>query len=175
MFLKAVPGWMVTRYTHNNVTRLTLRPNSSSSPGEALRWVALFAGTTCCVGLAWAFAGVWLILPFAGIEAALVSYFIVRVNQCSRDSHLLIMGPAQVHITVSDREGARSMTLSRSDARLLVALDCAPDQEVLRVCDRQHWLEIGQFLTTQDRRQFIGHVKTLGLPVQSFDASRLKI
>jgi uncharacterized membrane protein len=127
------------------------------------------------VGLAWAFVGVWLILPFAGIEAALVSYFLVRVNQSSRDSHLLIMGPAQVHITVTDRDGAHSLTLSRSDTRLLVALDCAPEQEVLRVCDHHQWLEVGQFLTLQDRRKFIGHVKTLGLPVLSFDASRLKI
>lgn len=49
------------------------RPNRSLSKRGRLLWLALIASSTTLVGLAAVAMGAWLILPFAGLEVALVS------------------------------------------------------------------------------------------------------
>ena len=72
----------------NNITnthRILLRPNQSISWRLSLIFICFIAITCLSIGVAFAFLGATLILPFAGLEVILVSicvYIVLRKSYC---------------------------------------------------------------------------------------------
>ena len=100
---------MDTRYTPENETgeglRVLVRPNRSLS----LRaMVVLFAGIAAFVitiGIGFSLAGAWLVLPFAGLEVAVVAAVLYLLMRHADDHDLIII--RQDHVIVVRRRGGR--------------------------------------------------------------------
>ena len=59
---------MITRMDTPQSVVIRLQPNNSSSAVSRLMFLVIVGGTTLLVAIGWAVVGVWLILPFAGLE-----------------------------------------------------------------------------------------------------------
>jgi uncharacterized membrane protein len=86
-------------------TRLVIGPNASLSAGQAL---GFFAGLSAvCLAIAGGFAwmGLWLILPFAGLELAAVGAALVVVIRRNRYREVLVFEGERLRLEVG-RVGA---------------------------------------------------------------------
>ena len=100
---------MDTRHTPEKETgdglRVLIRPNRSLSPwGMAVlfAWMAAFALT---IGIGFSLAGAWLVLPFAGLEMAVVAVALYWLFRHADDHELIVIGSDTV--TVFRRHGGR--------------------------------------------------------------------
>ncbi len=71
---------------------LFAKPNRSLTPAGRLLWLALMASTTMLVAVAGFAIGAWLILPFAGLEIALVWVAFRFIAQHDGDYETLTVG-----------------------------------------------------------------------------------
>lgn len=54
--------------------KITVQPNNSLSVKHAIRLVAGLAAISMSVGVGFAFAGAWMVLPFAGLEVVAIAH-----------------------------------------------------------------------------------------------------
>src|SRR5690606_5858871 len=104
----------------DDCTIVTLLPNRSASWAEMRLYLLLICGTTLAVGLFWAFVGFWAILPFSGLEAALVAWLLYRVCQASYQRQVITCSPQQVLVQFGSHFPRRSWRLERERTRLAV-------------------------------------------------------
>ena len=148
------------------VRRLVLTAPCSLTPRTARWFVGSMAAATLGVAGFFTLQGFWPVLPFAGLEIALLSW---AVNASMRD------GARRQTITIS----AESVTIERHDARgnrlsvfprhwVRVKLHAPPaalHPSRLTLESHGRVCEVGEFLTEDDRRglavrlkQFVGNV-----------------
>ena len=54
--------------------KVTVRPNSSLSASNTIKLVCALAAISMTVGVGFALAGAWMVLPFAGLEVVAIAY-----------------------------------------------------------------------------------------------------
>ena len=82
----------------NNTHRILLRPNRSTSWRLSLFFIGFIAVTCLSIGIAFAFLGATLILPFAGLEVLFVSICVYLVLRNSYRQEVIIMTQDKLRI-----------------------------------------------------------------------------
>ena len=145
---------MVEAHSEQQRHIITLRPNRSLSWPQAQRWLWLLAIPVATVALGWWLAGVWMILPFAGLELGLLWLVMVMVagQTCRRE--VLIIEADRIVVHQGRHYPETLWVLSRPQAHLQVT---HPEKEVdmleLQLVDQDFRLAIGGQLNQDDRRQ----------------------
>lgn len=157
---------MVLSETRAGTTVITLRPHLSADWRQVKRFMALIAAVVFVVAAAWSAAGIWLALPFAGLEVGLVCFLMHRV--CFRLSYLyqrITIEPERVLIEQGVRgPPRRRWELSRPDAHLHVILPArSVDLPRLILRDDESGLEVGAFLHGEGREQARRALRGAGL------------
>ena len=125
------------------------RPNRSLSPAEKVLWLGLLCGPAMLIAVFFALAGIWLVLPFAGIEVMLLVWAFREISRGDQDFECLTVGQGQwmyqARIQGEGTQGQGSLAWlkveeSRTRGRLEVAL---------RYSGRQ--IVIGRFLPEDQR------------------------
>jgi len=166
------PTTMVHSSRHANTTIITLLPNRSASWAETRLFLLLICGTTLAVGLFWAFVGLWAILPFSGLEAALVTFLLYRVCQATYQRQVITCSPDAVLVQFGSRFPKRSWTLQRERTHLALTTARHPlDAPGLRIYDPGHSIELGSFLNKDDKELAVQALKSAGLQVRSHDST----
>jgi len=80
------------------VYRVLIRPNQALSPSAIVYVVAGFAILSLSIGIAFAARGMWLVLPFAGLEVALFAIAFWSVTRSARDYDLVCVD--NPHVTL---------------------------------------------------------------------------
>lgn len=128
---------------------VVLKRNCSISPASLLRVFVLVALVSIGIGAAFAFAGAWLILPFAGLEvAALGAAFVLNgrhacdYERIERERDTLLVEVAQAGRIARYRLDPRCarVGIGRGASLVLSDRDCA--------------LEVGRHLDAQSRAGF---------------------
>ena len=100
---------MDTRYTPENEAgdglRVLVRPNRSLSRRAMLVVFAGVAAFVITLGIGFSLAGAWLVLPFAGLEVAVVGAVLYLLFRHADDHDLIIIHHDRV--TVVRRQGGR--------------------------------------------------------------------
>ena len=132
---------------------LVLTPRCSLTPKSARIFIAVVGGTTFAVAGMFAAQGLWPVLPFAGLEVALLVWAVrASLREGSRRETIEIdeqritirrFGPRGEHFSVFPRHGSR-VTLRTPQTAL------HPSRLVLE--SRGRACEVGRFLT-EDARQ----------------------
>ena len=65
--------------------KITVKPNNSLSVKNSIRLVAGLAAMSMLVGVGFALAGAWMVLPFAGLEVIAIAYAFFYMYQRSHD------------------------------------------------------------------------------------------
>ena len=132
--------------------RFVLRPNQSMSWRGNLIFLAGLFGLFAVTGAAFAFMGFWPVLPFAGLELALVAYALYRVSHACQVCEVISIDERSVTIEKGRRRPETSDVFQRTWARLQWRRSRSrlhPNRLFVRSHGR--WVEIGRFLTEEER------------------------
>ena len=129
-----------------------VRPNRSL---PVAGMVALFVGLSALpltIGIAFAVMGVWMVLPFAILEVAVLALLVRWLYRHIDDCELVVIGPERVRVTrrVGTKESRHEF--QRYWAR--VRLDrgqTGRDPTRLRIGSHGRYIDIGAGITEEDR------------------------
>lgn len=159
---------MVLCTTDNDATVISLIPNRSSSWGETRLLLFLLCGTTLAIGVFWALSGAWVVLPFSGLEAALIAWVLYRVCYMTYQRQVITCSPQRLLVQTGAHFPKRSWELERTRAHLSVTDARHPlDPVRLRLVDGNHSIELGSFLNRDDKAAALRALKGAGLQVRS--------
>ncbi len=143
-------------------TQIIISPNASLGRGAAVGALAVISLTTLAVGLAWTLAGFWLVLPFAGLEVAvLVAVFRYLLRQ-GQFREVIRIGAERITVQTGRGRPERECHLPRPWTRVV----CEPGRFRgypcrlwLRAGGRQ--VEVGSCLTDREREALWQRLKAL--------------
>jgi uncharacterized membrane protein len=130
---------------------LTLKRNCSMSPQALLRLLGALAFFSVGIGVGFALAGAWLVLPFAGVEAlALAAAFHLCCRHAGDLERIRILGGC-VLVEMRDGEAHRSCELERAWVR--IAERETGGEYRLTLSARNTEVEIGRHLDHARKRE----------------------
>jgi uncharacterized membrane protein len=162
---------MVTSHTDAGTTVITLLPNRSASWAQTRFFVLVVCATTLIIGLFWTLNGAWMVLPFSGLEAALVAFLMYRVCQATYQRQVITCMPEQILVQFGTHFPKRSWKLPRSGAHLSVTDAPHPlTPRTLQLVDGSHSIELGSFLNQDDKEEALRTLRQAGLHVRHFNS-----
>lgn len=128
--------------------RVILRRNCSISPRDLLLAYGMLAALTAGIAGGFALLGAWLILPFAGLEIALLAVAFWLTARHAGDREDIELARGRLRIEVREAERVRHYEL---DARL-ARVRCEEGRVMLRAPQAE--LELGRHLEAEARAGF---------------------
>ncbi|MFQ3199093.1 MAG: putative membrane protein [Paraglaciecola sp.] len=151
-------------------TVLTLSPNRSANWHQNKILILVIATVVMIIALAWSYMGVWLVLPFAGCEIALLSYLMYRVSYNSYQKQVITITPHTLMLQTGIYYPRQQWIFKRPDIHITI-VETQPDNEFattrLNLHGQQWIIELGTFLNQQDRKMALGYLQQQGLRVFS--------
>ncbi len=160
---------MVLSSQQASSSTLTLLPNRSATWAETRLSLLLICGTMLAIGTFWAFIGAWMILPFSGIEAALVAFFLYRVCLATYQRQVITFSPGEILVQVGRHFPKRSWHFNRESCFLELTHPRHPHAPLgIEISDGKQTLELGSFLNKQDKETALGKLKDAGLFIRTY-------
>ncbi|MEE4360888.1 MAG: DUF2244 domain-containing protein [Pseudomonadales bacterium] len=142
--------------------RIVLRPNRSWSWRANLLFVAGLACVSLTIGIGFLLNGYWLILPFGVLETGLLAACLYYCVRRTHRQEVLTFSEDELLIERGRRGPEQRHVFKRLFARIFVR---APRHRwyATQIAVRSHGreVEIGSFLTDDDKRTLIGHLRTM--------------
>lgn len=155
--LECDPAVRATRY------RKLIRPNRSLSRRGLWLLIAIYALLSVSVGIGFGLAlGAWLILPFFGLEVAVIAVVAVIVTRRAGDYELVMLDPERLRL-VRRTAGRRScIEFQRYWARIALASgECGWYPSRLFITSHGRSVEFGAAMAEHDRRALAQELKGL--------------
>lgn len=135
----------------------------------ALAWrqrrvaLALLSAPPLTLGLAFAAAGAWLVLPFAGVEIAVLVWAFREIERCAGDYERITVAGDTLTIETVERSVRRREEFSRHWAQVLVEAPCRRAGPRVCVRSRGRTREVGRGLPPAERLDLAKElIKSLG-------------
>ncbi len=143
---------------------ISLQPNRSADWVHNKWLMAGMAGVALIIATMWAFFGIWIVFPFAGIEVGLLCYLLYRVSHNTYRTQTLSFEKDYVHIQ-SNQKSSPTVTLSRRDTHLEMS-ESPRDWYLpqLALVTPEHSIRVGEFLNQADRHRLYEEIKNIGIP-----------
>ena len=129
---------------------LTLKRNCSISPAGLAGAFAALALLAIAIGIAFALAGAWLVLPFAGLEALLLGVAFVLTARHATDYERIELDSGRLRIEVARARSTACYELDAQRASLRLEKNEGRGARLVLRVPRQE-LEIGRHLDEQSR------------------------
>lgn len=132
--------------------RIELLPHCALTPSQARSFFGLVAATSLTVAAFFVAAGYWPVLPFAGLELALLAFALGSSLRRRHHTQTVEIDEAAVVVTTRGPAGVQKTQFSRHWAR--VTLHGPQGWRPGRLLIESHGraCEIGAFLTEEERR-----------------------
>lgn len=133
--------------------RYLIEPNRSMGRRGACWLVLAVAGVSFAVAGTLALRyGAWPILPFAGLEVALLAFVIFRVQAVGHNQEVLVLGESFVDLTRRHGREIDSFRFNRHWVRVKLCKPRARNpHNRLEIGSHGKFVEIGSFLTDEER------------------------
>jgi uncharacterized membrane protein len=143
-------------------TRIEIRPNCSLSPRGARLFMLSVVVASLSIALPISLLGFWLVLPFAGLEIALVAWAL-RTSMARRfERQTIIISEQTVAIEDVAQQQSRCVEFPRHWAQVRIRAGGSPlhpSRLTVESHGRRH--EIGRFLNEQERRSLAVRLRSL--------------
>jgi len=141
-----------TAATGDTLRRIELLPNCSLTTADAWRFFGLVAFTSLSIAGFFVANGYWPVLPFAGLELALLAFALA--TSLKRRHYLETVEISDSDITITSRgpRGDRATVFSRHWARVTLRGPRGWQPARLLIESHGRACEIGAFLTEEERR-----------------------
>ncbi|WP_218355297.1 DUF2244 domain-containing protein [Alteromonas lipotrueiana] len=144
---------MIRITQRHQTTEILMRPNRSASWRETKTVWLVFFLVVLVIAMAWAAAGVWIVLPFAGIELGLLGYLMYRTNWQTYQQQRLIISPSLL-VLEHDYHRHQTVKLARCHCQITVTETEGHWQLPLYViCCQGRQYPVGAFLNLNDLKQ----------------------
>ncbi|OEY65387.1 DUF2244 domain-containing protein [Marinobacter sp. X15-166B] len=158
---------MVRHVRLKHGSRLLLTPNRSLSwRGNVRVWLAL-SSLSLGIAVAAAWAGAWVVLPFAGLELAALGYAIYYTAQQCQLQEVLDISTETLHLEKGRRYKQMEWDLPRQHTR--VTLIEPPPPSVTRprlvLIYRDLEISLASFLNSDDTRHLLATLRRLGIRI----------
>jgi uncharacterized membrane protein len=151
-FALIAPRELAFREVHGGFS-LTLKRNCSISPSSLACVFVALAAVVLAIGIGFAIAGAWLILPFAGLEVLLLGGAFVLYARRAADYERIALERGSLKVEVAE---GRRLERYELDARQ-VRVEVEGSRVLLREAGEA--LELGRHLDEQSRRVFGAELK----------------
>lgn len=140
---------------------IELIPNCSLTPRQALGFFASLCIVSFTIAGFFAVQGLWPILPFAGLEMALLGWALNASLKRRGYTQTITMTDSNIEVVTRNQRGATTAAFARHWARvrLIKARGWHPSRLVIEAHGRS--CEIGALLTEEERRSL--YARLLGL------------
>lgn len=130
---------------------VTTQPNVSLSYGHRLLCFTAIGATTLGVALMFAFHGIWMILPFAGLEIALLGWAFHHLNCHAHDFERITFDANSITIEAHDHKIVYRTEFQRYWVRVILRV--SPITRRARLYLRSHGreIEVGRFMSDEER------------------------
>ncbi len=154
---------LVTRTSEQELS-VRLCPNRSATWQQTKWLIALMGLVIFIIAVGWLVAGVWVILPFAGIETGLLAFLFYRVSKSTYQYQDIIIKPESILVSVGKR--APVLTLPRNSSHLaFYEGETEWHLPELQLVSPPHNIVIGQFLNHADRHRLRHILSDAGIMV----------
>ncbi len=155
---------MVTTKSSQDGIIITLSPNRSATMRQTRGVIFLISTFVLIIAVGWAWVGVYYILPFAGLEVALLAYFMQKVCYSTYEKEVITIKQEQVIIHSGLHSIEHTMLMKRSDTQVVVSEPDNPSEPIeLNLTDSTSRYEIGTFLNQGDKIATRKALKQAGL------------
>ena len=158
---------MVTTSSHTSPGpglkyRLELIPNCSLTPRGARIFVGSVAALTFGVALFFALQGFWPVLPFAGLEVALLTWAVRASRRKGSQREVILVSDENVVIERRGPGGSWRTVFPRHWSRVTLRdPQAALHPSRLTIASHGRACEVGRFLTEEERRGLADRLRRL--------------
>ena len=129
-----------------------LKRNCSISPAALARVFAFLVAVTLGIGIGFAAAGAWLVLPFAGVEVALLAAAFLTNGRHAADYERIERNGERLTVEISSAGRTERHEMSVRETRVRVARQGDAVRVWLSSSGREY--EVGRHLQEQGRVEF---------------------
>jgi len=154
-------GMVETRLNqHDSGGHIVLSPNRSVSWRDNVLFLYIVCGLALCIGISFSLMGMWMVLPFTGLEvAALIGVVYYVAHKCRR---IEVISVEDGHVLV-ERGYTRPQFSWRSEMFWTRLIVLKPDRpwHPLRIFlrGRGNQIEVGTFLNEADKKLLIKQLR----------------
>ena len=146
----------------NNTHRILLRPNRSTSWRLSIFFIGFLALTCLSIGIAFAFLGATLILPFAGLEVIFISICVYLVLLNSYRQEVIVMTQDKLRIESGIGKSKKIIEYFRMWSYLLVERPRHPWYPAhIVVTSKGERVPVGDFLTEDEKEELVIGLETI--------------
>lgn len=139
--------------------KITVKPNNSFSVKSTIRLVVGLATISMLVGVGFALAGAWLVLPFAGLEIIAIAYAFYYMYLHSNDFESITIQDDSVIVEKHGHKASSKDEFHRYWARVVLRKH-AKDGSGLFIGSHGKEVEFGRhFINDEQRVMLARHIK----------------
>ena len=145
---------------HDNRGHIVLSPNLSVCWRDNVLFLYVVCGLALCIGISFALLGMWMVLPFTGLEViALVTVVYYVAHKCHRIEVIHVDGD-YVRVEQGYTQPQSSWSSEIFWTRLIVLPQERPWHSLrIFLRGRDNQIEIGTFLNDDDKRLLIKQLR----------------
>lgn len=130
--------------------RVMFKPNCALTAAQKKKTVLLLTIIPCCIAVGFAVIGLWLILPFMGLEIAALGFAFYYVNNHESDYESISIAGDSL---VIERGGAQGVSQYELNPYWVKVVRCELPNGELRLSLLSHGkqIEVGRYLTRKQR------------------------
>ena len=137
----------------SSLQRIEIAPNCSLSVRGALFFFGSLSGVPFAAATLMAVRGFWPVLPFAGLEMALLGWALTVSLRRRHHREIIVVSDANVRVECRDRSHYVEVVFPRHWARVKLRRPQSPlHPSCLTIESHGRRCEVGSFLTEQERR-----------------------
>ncbi|CAH0991395.1 hypothetical protein SIN8267_01499 [Sinobacterium norvegicum] len=160
---------MVSIKRQDSNTTVVLSPNRSMSWATTRLVMIAICAFTMTIAILFAFAGVWMVLPFAGLEMLCLcsAMYFVSWQQSSKQVILADCKHGRLVVEKGIYHIDQKWQFKLQDTAIAVT-DREQDWSPFEIClfDHEQRHCIGEFLNRDDCDELLSQLKTIGLPLR---------
>ncbi len=142
--------------------RIELAPNCSLDPAAALRFFLGISGFSLTLALMFAVRGYWPVLPFWALEMLALGLALKAALGRRFDKQTLLVTDDLVSLVTRSRHGETKEEFARHWAKVrLRSSPARPHTSRLTIESRGRAMEVGGFLTEDERRRLAARLRAL--------------
>lgn len=155
---------MVTEQTTRDELKVLLTPNRSATWQFNCLVLKLFGTVVFVIAIAWSLMGVWMILPFAGLEFGCLVYFVYRTSQNCYRFEVLCVNSEAIRLEKGLNSMSSPLTFDRLGSEFIIKQPThifSPAS--ISLAHRGKKTSIGRFLNKPDVDQLTEIIKKTGI------------
>ena len=145
---------------------ILIQPNCSANWRHNQVLLIAFSCWCVVVGIAFTAAGAWMVLPFLGLELAVMLTVLFWVSRQVHERQLLRILPREIIVEFGHKYPEQRWHFDKRDIAISVCRHCDhQDRSQLYVCSASEHICLGSFLNESDSEQLLQDLRKHGLPV----------